>query len=98
MKHVIHGRVVGHRLFAPDPKSEIELVRIAIVLEPLGTTATEKNSRCELVIDPKMLDQFRLKQHLRLTLEDTQQVLPLAHANAARARDRKAREDDDLLH
>lgn len=88
MKTSINGRVVGHRLFAPDPKNPgLEMMRVELELAPLGTAATEKNSKGVIAMSLEAAERFPLRRYVRITIEDTQQVLPLARAANGKARE-----------
>lgn len=99
MKRTINGRVVGHRLFMPDPKQpDLELVKIELAVAPIGTEASERNSRCILIATEAIAEDFPLGAGARITIEDTQQVLPLARANAKRKKEGPEPQEGEIHH
>lgn len=97
MKHTINGRIVGHKLFTPDKKNpKHEMVKVELSLAPVGDAKCEKNSTATLLVDEKSAHNFPLKGYVRVVVEDTQQVLPLARASAARRKEREAKAELDL--
>ena len=83
MKITAHGRVVSHTIFQPNPKDEpdLELAKVGIVVSP-ATKESEKgdagkHTKMVLVVEKEtVFDKLVLGQLVRITLEDTQQVLP----------------------
>lgn len=90
MRKDTNGRVESHQLWTPDPKKEpgVELVRVGLSLAPIGTSATDKNSKAILVMSKEAAQSYPLGCFVRIFVEDTQQVLPLARANAGKKRER----------
>jgi hypothetical protein len=91
-----NARIVGQRLFTPDPKNHpnLELMKLELDIQPAGGAATDKNSKGYLIVNLESAEQFPLRSYLRITVEDSQQVLPLGGATAARKRDREAKGSD----
>lgn len=98
MRKSINARVVGHRLFVPDPKNapKVELVKIAIEFAPLNEAATVKNSAGTLIAPREALEHFAIGTYLRVSIEDTQQVLPLARAQHKAKKVRERTENPEL--
>ena len=77
MKKEFHAKIVGHELFVPDPKTPLrEAVKVKLLVSSLEP-AMGKPAKGMLVIEESELPGFALRQHLRITVEDSQQELPL---------------------
>lgn len=75
MKREFHGKVLGHELFRPDPKDSAEAVLVKVhvaAAESLG-----KPRKAVLPVPLKDLGQFPTGAFLRITVQDSQQELPL---------------------
>jgi len=98
MRKSINARIVGHRLFTPDPKNapKVELLRVEVEFAPLKEGSTDKNSKGVLLAPKDQKEDLQLGQYLRISIEDTQQVLPLARAGKEKAKERARRENPEL--
>ena len=90
MKHVIHGKVTGHRLYYPDPQKhpDLELVKVELELgPPSGTDASKAKSKAVLLVDPDdVADGLQLGDFVQLVVSDSQQRLALADGKKHRDR------------
>lgn len=75
----IFARVVGHKLFQPDPKNkpDLEVAKVALVIASMSQNTTKATAATIHVDVEATNDEFALGRSLRLTFEDWQQELDL---------------------
>jgi len=91
MKHVINGKVIGHRLFHPDPKDHpsLELLMVEIELGAVGKAfahAKGKKSSAKLIVHLEEAKGLDLGDFVQITVSDSQQKLALQDRAAHRER------------
>lgn len=85
MKMEFNAKIVGHELFVPD-KDEPKKFGVRVKLQCASTAiGLGKPTKAVIPIEEKKLGQYPIGTYLRITVEDSQQVLNLAPERTKKA-------------
>ena len=84
MRESISARVVGQKVYQPDPKnlSELELGKVELVIHSMAQEETRASKATLIVPKDWLWERFALGRMLTVTFDDTQQVIDFSRSSS----------------